>query len=500
MTPETSRGTGGPADGAGAGAAPAEPVARPSTTRRDAEVDRRRRADASATADGGRGRRGRSAGGGAGASGTSTCDALAARCRPTSRTTRSGSPSSSPSRSARAAASLVDKLLPVLDALDLARTTSGTPARRTRAQGTGRAAGACCSTSWRRRASSGSTARGAASTRRSTRRSAHADGRGRRAHGPVRHCVDEVMRAGYRWQGPGACVPADGPTGAGTDETERRWRHSANGSRRTTTRSSGSPHGDRQGDHAAPTGSWPRSTTPTPTRVRERFKEISAAYDVLGDADKRKEYDEVRAMGPVAGGFGGGFRAAVAAVAAPSGWRTWVTSATCSAACSVAARRTRRPGRAPAGRRRRDRAAPVLRGRRARASPPRSTCTTDARCHTCRGSGAAPGTRPDTCPRCGGTGSSRTTRGCSPSVTICPQCSGRGTHRRHTRARPATGTGIEHRNRSVKVRMPAGVEDGQRIRVKGTGRGRRGRRSRRRPLRGRPGGPARASSGARAAT
>ena len=41
----------------------------------------------------------------------------------------------------------------------------------------------------------------------------------------------------------------------------------------------------------------------------ELFKEISAAYDVLGDADKRKEYDEVRTMGPAAGGFpgGGGF-------------------------------------------------------------------------------------------------------------------------------------------------------------------------------------------------
>src|SRR5580698_7512404 len=38
----------------------------------------------------------------------------------------------------------------------------------------------------------------------------------------------------------------------------------------------------------------------------ERFKEISAAYDVLGDADKRKEYDEVRRLGPMAGGFGGG--------------------------------------------------------------------------------------------------------------------------------------------------------------------------------------------------
>src|ERR1700689_4253213 len=37
----------------------------------------------------------------------------------------------------------------------------------------------------------------------------------------------------------------------------------------------------------------------------ERFKEISAAYDVLGDAPKRKEYDEVRRLGPQAAGFGG---------------------------------------------------------------------------------------------------------------------------------------------------------------------------------------------------
>ncbi len=40
--------------------------------------------------------------------------------------------------------------------------------------------------------------------------------------------------------------------------------------------------------------------------AEERFKEISAAYDVVGDAEKRKKYDEVRRLGPLGGGFGGG--------------------------------------------------------------------------------------------------------------------------------------------------------------------------------------------------
>ena len=55
----------------------------------------------------------------------------------------------------------------------------------------------------------------------------------------------------------------------------------------------------------------------------ERFKEISAAYDVLGDADKRKEYDEVRRLGPLAGGFGA--RPRRPAPPGASGPPTWAT-------------------------------------------------------------------------------------------------------------------------------------------------------------------------------
>jgi molecular chaperone DnaJ len=103
--------------------------------------------------------------------------------------------------------------------------------------------------------------------------------------------------------------------------------------------------------------------------------------------------------------------------------------------------------------------------------------TTEARCHTCSGSGSAPGTRPETCPRCQGTGALQDNQGLFSLSQICPRCSGRGT----IVVAPCPtchGSGTEQRGREVKVRIPPGVEDGQRIRVKGRGAG------------GRNGGPA----------
>ena len=63
----------------------------------------------------------------------------------------------------------------------------------------------------------------------------------------------------------------------------------------------------------------------------DRFKEISAAYDVLGDAAKRKEYDEVRRLGP----HGRWLRRRRGSGGAPSASRTWATSATSSAGSSA---------------------------------------------------------------------------------------------------------------------------------------------------------------------
>jgi molecular chaperone DnaJ len=92
----------------------------------------------------------------------------------------------------------------------------------------------------------------------------------------------------------------------------------------------------------------------------------------------------------------------------------------------------------------------------------------DSRCRTCNGTGAAPGTSTHVCDRCNGRGVLDDNQGLFSLSTICPKCNGRGVLV-DTPCPTCHGTGVERRNRKVKVRIPAGVEDGQRIRVKGRG-------------------------------
>ena len=207
----------------------------------------------------------------------------------------------------------------------------------------------------------------------------------------------------------------------------------------------------------------------------ETFKEISAAYDVLNNAETRKEYDEVRAMGPMAGAGAGGFPGGFGGGGGTS-YRVEDMGDLGDLFGGLFGGRNRR-GRGPA-------TAPQ-RGADVETELHLSFedaingvttgvhLTTDARCHTCGGSGAAPGTTPETCPRCGGTGTLQDDQGLFSLSQICPQCGGRGTVVT-TPCPTCRGTGVEHRDREVKVRIPGGVADGQRIRVKGKGAAGRG--------------------------
>jgi molecular chaperone DnaJ len=187
----------------------------------------------------------------------------------------------------------------------------------------------------------------------------------------------------------------------------------------------------------------------------ERFKEISVAYDVLGDAEKRTEYDEVRRLGPSAGGFAG-----------PGGTH-FATGDFGDLGDLFGGLFGGRRQRAQRGA---DLETALHLGFRDAVMGVTTTVTlpsSDA-CHTCGGTGAAPGTGFATCERCGGRGVLNDDQGPFAMSTICPVCHGRG-GRIVTPCPTCHGTGREPSARRVNVRVPAGVVDGQRIRLKSKG-------------------------------
>ncbi|HVS68943.1 MAG TPA: molecular chaperone DnaJ [Mycobacteriales bacterium] len=206
-------------------------------------------------------------------------------------------------------------------------------------------------------------------------------------------------------------------------------------------------------------------------KAEEKFKEISEAYDVLSDATKRKEYDEARAMFA-----GGGFRMPPGA-----GYGGGATTFDLNDLF----------GGANGGGGLGDIFGGLFGGGRSRAAAPRRGADVEAEvtlsfddatsgvtvpltisgphtCPTCRGSGAKPGTAARTCPRCSGTGMSSTNQGGFAFAEPCRECRGRG----RLVDDPCTtcnGSGEAITSRTLRARIPAGVADGQKIRLKGKG-------------------------------
>jgi len=206
-------------------------------------------------------------------------------------------------------------------------------------------------------------------------------------------------------------------------------------------------------------------THPGDAAAEERFKEISAAYDVLGDEDKRAEYDEVRKLGPV-GGVGG-------QPGGPGGFSFNVGSDGLGDLLGQMFGRGRRGGGASAGggpQRGADVEATLTIdfADAARGLTTTLYLTSDAQCSTCDGSGAKPGTSPKVCSRCGGRGVIDDNQGFFSLSSPCPACSGRGVIIEHA-CPTCLGSGVEKRQREVQARIPAGVADGQKIRLKGRG-------------------------------
>jgi molecular chaperone DnaJ len=194
----------------------------------------------------------------------------------------------------------------------------------------------------------------------------------------------------------------------------------------------------------------------------ERFKEVQGAYDVLSDPDKRKQYDRV---GSTNGRPSGGFT--------PGGTTYDFTDFDLGDIFGGLFNRGG-GGRAQQQQQRGQRGNDVevevripfedaLQG--AEVTIP---VELELACHTCHGTGAAPGTAPITCPVCSGSGVVATSQGLFALQEPCPRCHGRGSIVEKPCA-TCHGSGRERRTKRYKVKVPAGVKDGTRIKLKAKG-------------------------------
>ncbi|NYI06668.1 molecular chaperone DnaJ [Allostreptomyces psammosilenae] len=196
-------------------------------------------------------------------------------------------------------------------------------------------------------------------------------------------------------------------------------------------------------------------------KTQEKFKEINAAYEVLSDPQKRQVYDlggdPLSSSGGGAGGFGGG--------AAGFGFSDIMDAFFGTAAQRGPRSRTRRGQDAMIR-------VEITLEEAAFGATKELQVDTAVVCATCNGEGAAPGTSAQTCDMCRGRGEvSQVTRSFLGQVMTsrpCPQCQGFGTVVPNP-CPECAGDGRVRSRRTLKVKIPAGVDTGTRIQLAGEG-------------------------------
>jgi len=193
---------------------------------------------------------------------------------------------------------------------------------------------------------------------------------------------------------------------------------------------------------------------PGDAAAEERFKDVQAAYDLLSDPEKRKQYDAFGAAGPRAttggfqadfdlgdifgglfnrGGRGGGTRGPVPERGADIEVEVRLSFEDALNGATV-----------------------------------RVPVDVETACHTCGGSGAKPGTSPRICPQCNGRGVVSESQGFFALSQPCPRCRGNGTVIEDP-CPTCRGTGRERATKRYQVKIKPGVADGTRIRLAGKG-------------------------------
>ncbi|AEA28641.1 molecular chaperone DnaJ [Pseudonocardia benzenivorans] len=222
---------------------------------------------------------------------------------------------------------------------------------------------------------------------------------------------------------------------------------------------------------------------PGDAKAEARFKAVSEAYGVLSDDKKRKEYDETRALFAGGGGFGagaGGFPGGFGTGAGGQSFEDLFARAGAGGGAGgglgdlfggLFGGGGRSAGRARPSAQRGADVESELRisfDDAVRGAEVQIRLTSPGRCDRCGGTGAKPGTAPRTCPTCDGVGLVSRSQGAFAFSEPCTDC--RGTGRLIDDPCPqCNGSGVSNRTRTLTVRVPAGVDDGQKVRLAGQG-------------------------------
>lgn len=205
---------------------------------------------------------------------------------------------------------------------------------------------------------------------------------------------------------------------------------------------------------------WHPDQNPGNPEAEAKFKEINEAYAILSDAEKRAQYDR---FGKAAFGQGqaspGDFEDLFAQVFGDMG-------GVFGDLFGQASGRGRRGGPQRGADLRYDLEITLEEAYGGKAVE--ITVPTTMTCETCSGSGAAPGTKPVTCSMCDGVGMVRAQQGFFTMQRPCPTCGGRGQVIKDA-CKACGGRGVTRKDRTLSVDIPAGVEDGTRIRLSGEG-------------------------------
>ena len=196
---------------------------------------------------------------------------------------------------------------------------------------------------------------------------------------------------------------------------------------------------------------WHPDRNPDNPKAEEYFKEAKEAYEVLADGNKRAAYDQFGHAGidPHAGGGAGpgaGFGDIFSDIfgGARGGRSTVFRGADLRYNLELTLEQA------------------------AHGFDTKIRIPATALCDTCKGSGARPGTQPATCPTCRGAGQVRVSQGPFSIAQTCPRCHGSGSIIPNP-CGPCSGTGRVKLQKTLAVKIPAGVDEGDRVRLSGEG-------------------------------